>query len=220
MGHLRLAHQTEHIFRKFSGAGILQTIFNTYLDYGKVRFAWGEAGEQPGVYSIYSGYVSEKIGYLQNKVSLGKSGVYHDVLGYVSDSRLGNAAIRPEIRSEYEYGIDMEIIGGRLGLSTTMYNATSRDVIFNLDVAPSTGSEVFTANGATIENKGMELTFQAYQSRKNFTWSTHSLFKNDNMLLEMAGVSANDAKSLDAYSVELPVDQPQNSLSQTRKNAW
>ena len=100
----------EHIFRKFSGAWDFTKQFSIpYLDYGKVRFAWGEAGEQPGVYSIYSGYVSENIGYLQNKVSLGKSGVYHDVLGYVSDSRLGNAAIRPEIRSEYEYGLDMEL---------------------------------------------------------------------------------------------------------------
>ena len=72
----------------------------------------------------------------------------------------------------------MEIIGGRLGLSTTMYNATSRDVIFNLDVAPSTGSEVFTANGATIENKGMELTLSGIPvQRKNFTWSTRILFQ-------------------------------------------
>ena len=221
----------EHIFRKFSGAWDFTKQFSIpYLDYGKVRFAWGEAGEQPGVYSIYSGYVSENIGYLQNKVSLGKSGVYHDVLGYVSDSRLGNAAIRPEIRSEYEYGLDMEIIGGRLGLSTTMYNATSRDVIFNLDVAPSTGSEVFTANGATIENKGMELTLSGIPvQRKDFTWSTRILFsKNDNMLLEMAGVSANDAKSLDPYSLELPVDQlskftftaPGRTLGEFKGYSW
>ena len=147
----------------------MQFWFCFFLDFGKIRFAYGEAGEQPAVYGIYSGYVSENIGYFQNKVSLSKSGVYNDVLGYVSDSRLGNAAIRPEIRSEYEYGIDLETLSGRLGVNTTIYNAISRDVIFNLNVAPSTGSEIFTANGAIIENKGLELTFSGIPiQRKDF----------------------------------------------------
>ena len=200
----------EHLFKKISGAwDFTKRLELPYLDFGKIRFAYGEAGEQPAVYSIYSGYVSENIGYFQNKVNLGKSGVYHDVLGYVSDSRLGNTAIRPEIRSEYEYGIDLETLNGRLGVNTTIYNAISRDVIFNLNVAPSTGSEVFTANGAIIENKGLELTFSGIPiQRKDFSWSTRILYsKNNNKLLEMAGVTADDALKIDPYSLALPVDQ-------------
>ena len=76
----------------------------------------------------------------------------------MSDSRLGNKAIRPERRTENEFGIDLELLGGKAGLNLTTYKATSRDVIFTMDVAPSTGSDTYTANGAVIENKGLEMT--------------------------------------------------------------
>ena len=221
----------EHLFKKFSGAWDFSKKINIpHLNFGKVRFAYGEAGEQPSVYSIYSGYVSENIGYLQNKVSLGKSGLYNNVLGYVSDSRLGNSAIRPEVRSEYEYGIDAEFFSGRVGVNATTYNATSRDVIFNVDVAPSTGSETFTANGAIIQNKGFELSLSgALIKKKPLSWNTRILYaKNQNKLLEMAGVSAKQAGSIGPYSTSLPTDQlskftftaPGRTLGEFKGYSW
>ena len=76
----------------------------------------------------------------------------------MSDSRLGNQAIRPERRTENEVGIDLEFLDNRFGLNLTNYKAISKDVIFTMDVAPSTGSDTYTANGAIIENKGLEFT--------------------------------------------------------------
>ena len=200
----------QHFFKKFSGAWDFTKRFSLpYFDFGKLRFAYGEAGEQPGVYSIYSGYVSENIGYFQNKVNLGRSGIYNNELGYVSDSRLGNSAIRPEIRAEYEYGLDIELLNGRVGLNATRYNARSRDVIFNMNVAPSTGSDTYTANGAVIENKGLEWILSGtVLERKNLVWSTRVLFsKNQSTLLEMGGVTAAEAARMDPHSSEVPIDQ-------------
>ena len=128
-----------------------------FVNYGKIRAAYGEAGEQPEVYSIYTGYLSDNIGYFENKVSLGKAGVYNGVLGYVSDSRLGNLAIRPERRTE-RTRLRSGVSQNRFGINLTNYKATSRDVIFTMDVAPSTGSDTYTANGAIIENKGLEFS--------------------------------------------------------------
>ncbi|GIR93896.1 hypothetical protein CM15mP94_3110 [bacterium] len=44
------------------------------------------------------------------------------------------------------------------GYKTTIYNAINNDVIYNVDVTPSTGADEMTANGASIGNKGIEFT--------------------------------------------------------------
>ena len=218
-----------HSFKKLSGAWDFTKRFSVPLiSFGKLRAAYGEAGEQPEVYSIYSGYVSDNIGYFGNKVSLGQSGAYNGSLGYVSDSRLGNKAIRPERRIENEYGLDLELLKGRAGINLTTYKATSRDVIFTMDVAPSTGSDTYTANGAIIENKGLELTLNLNPiKKKNLNWSTRFLFsKNENLLLEMNGVTQESAALLN--DSDIPIDQlskftftsPGHQIGEFRGYSW
>ena len=198
----------QHLFRKFSGAWDFTKRYTIpFVNYGKIRAAYGEAGEQPEVYSIYTGYLSDNIGYFENKVSLGKAGVYNGVLGYVSDSRLGNLAIRPERRTENEIGLDLEFFENRFGINLTNYKATSRDVIFTMDVAPSTGSDTYTANGAIIENKGLEFSLNGIIiDKKGFRWSSRFLYAhNENMLAEMNGVTKESSKYLDPSNI--PIDQ-------------
>lgn len=196
----------EHIFRKLSGAwNFTENVTIPYVTFGKLRAAWGEAGEQPDVYDIYSGYVSDNIGVLSNKTSLGSSGSYSGVLGYVSDSRLGNQAIRPERRSEKELGLDLAILENRMGLNLTAYKAISNDVIFTMDVAPSTGSDILTANGAIIENMGLEFSLNVNLiQRKNLNWSARFLYShNDNLLVEMNGIDSHAAAQLDPSNVPM-----------------
>ncbi len=218
-----------HSFKKISGAWDFTKQFSVpFVSFGKLRAAYGEAGEQPEVYSIYSGYVSDNIGYFGNKVSLGQSGVYNGSLGYVSDSRLGNKAIRPERRTENEYGLDLELLKGRAGINLTAYKAISRDVIFTMDVAPSTGSDTYTANGAIIENKGLELTLNLNPiKKKKLNWSTRFLFsKNENLLLEMNGVTQESAEFLNESAI--PIDQlskftftsPGHQIGEFRGYSW
>ena len=219
----------KHLFKKFSGAWDFTKRFTIpFVNYGKIRAAYGEAGEQPEVYSIYSGYVSDNIGYFENKVSLGKAGVYGGVLGYVSDSRLGNQAIRPERRTENELGIDLELLSGRVGLNLTKYKAISDDVIFTMDVAPSTGSDTYTANGAVIENKGTELSINGIIiDKKGFKWSSRFIYaSNDNILVEMNGITKEAAQFLDPSNI--PIDQlskftfvaPGHPIGEFRGYSW
>jgi len=219
----------EHFFKKVSGAWTFSENFTLpYINFGKLRLAYGEAGEQPDVYSIYSGYTSSNIGYFDGKVSLGSGGQYNNVLGYISDARLGNLAIRPERRSENELGLDLEFYDNRFGLSVTGYKAISDDVIFTMDVAPSTGSDIYTANGAVIENKGIELSLNGNMlEKKNLVWSSRFLFaKNDNMLKEMNGITGESALLLDPSNV--PMDQlskftftaPGHPIGEFRGYSW
>ncbi|MBT3230029.1 MAG: SusC/RagA family TonB-linked outer membrane protein [Candidatus Marinimicrobia bacterium] len=218
----------EHFFKKLSGAWSFTENFTLpYLNFGKLRLAYGEAGEQPGVYNIFSGY-DNKFGYFDGKVNLGSGGSYANALGWVSDSDLGNLAIRPERRSENEYGLDLEFFNSRFGLSATHYKAISNDVIFNMDVAPSTGSNSLTANGAVIENKGFELSVNGnLMERKNFVWSSRFLYaSNDNLLKEMNGITGESAALQDPSN--LMMDQlskftftaPGHSIGEFRGYSW
>ena len=76
-----------------------------------------------------------------------------------------------------------------------------------MDVAPSTGSDTYTANGAIIENKGLEFTLSGtIVDKKGFKWSSRFLYAhNDNILVEMNGITKESAKFLDPSNI--PIDQ-------------
>ena len=56
--------------------------------------AYGQAGEEPNVYAIYSGYTSPSLFSVGGKASLGLN--YRGVTGYRSDDQVSNFRIRPE----------------------------------------------------------------------------------------------------------------------------
>ena len=85
-----------------------------------------------------------------------------------------------------------------MGFSTTFYNAINNDVIYNIDVTPSTGADEMTANGAAISNRGVETTidYRAIDKEK-IKWDSKFIFaSNKNTVLEMNGITGSMAKSM------------------------
>tara|TARA_B100001989_G_scaffold96589_1_gene67343 strand:- start:1208 stop:4621 length:3414 start_codon:yes stop_codon:yes gene_type:complete len=186
-----------HNFLKFSAAWEFSKLYSSrFMNFGKLRFAYGQAGDEPNVYTIFSGYRSPSLFSAGEKVNLGLT--YNGVTGYRSDDEVSNFRIRPERRHEYEMGADISLFDGSMGISTTIYNAINNDVIYNIDVIPSTGADEMTANGASIGNKGIELTidYRAIDTEK-IKWDSKFIFaSNKNTVLEMNGVTGSMAKSM------------------------
>ncbi len=159
-----------------------------YTNFGKVRFAYGVSGVQPAVYTtisafqatpeIFGIYTSAK---LESKYR-GKSGFRHS-------TNLGNDYIEPERTREFEYGLDMSFFNSRAGIELTYYDQKSTNVIFDLDVAPSTGANSITANAATITNKGLELSLNLTPVKKSkVSWDVSVIFaRNRNKVVDMSG---------------------------------
>lgn len=187
-----------HNFFKFSAAWEFSKLFAPdIVNFGKLRFAYGQAGDEPNVYTIFSGYRSPSLFSVGEKVNLGLT--YNGVTGYRSDDQVSNFRIRPERRHEYEMGADISLFNGSMGISTTIYNAINNDVIYNIDVVPSTGADEMTANGASIGNKGIELTID-YRAidREKLKWNSKLIFaSNKNTILEMNGITGDMAKLMD-----------------------
>jgi TonB-linked SusC/RagA family outer membrane protein len=159
-----------------------------FVNFGKVRLAYGVAGVQPGVYTTISAYKAENE-YIGNYTNSILESIYAGKVGFRHSTTLGNDEIKPERQREIEVGLDMSFLNSRLGFELTYYDQKNTDVIFNLDVAPSTGSFSQTANAATITNKGIELSVSAKPIEKqNFSWDLGLIWaKNKNECADLAG---------------------------------
>ena len=187
-----------HNFFKFSTAWEFSKLYSpNFIDFGKLRLAYGQAGEEPRVYAIFSGYTSPSLFSVGEKASLGLN--YNGVTGYRSDDEVSNFRIRPERRNEYEAGTDLSLLNGKMGISTTIYNAISTDIIYDIDVIPSTGADEMTANGASIQNKGLEFTidYRLFDAKRIKVDTKFIYASNKNTVLEMNGVDGNMAKTMD-----------------------
>ncbi|MFQ5603341.1 MAG: SusC/RagA family TonB-linked outer membrane protein [bacterium] len=181
--------QKRHWYPKFSAAWEFTKLTQVpYVDFGKLRFAYGEAGVQPGVYTTVSGFSLAGKGFsLYTSTELNPT--YRGQSGFYASSTLGNDNVKPERTQEIEVGTNLAFWNSRIGLDVTYYRAKSTDVLFDLNVVPSTGSFSQTRNAATIENKGWEVSLDLVPIRmRNFSWDLGLIYsRNKNMVTNMSG---------------------------------
>ncbi|HVZ77345.1 MAG TPA: SusC/RagA family TonB-linked outer membrane protein [Gemmatimonadaceae bacterium] len=130
----------------------------------KLRVAYGKAGNQPPY---------------GNKFTTLPTGFYDGQIGAQPSSTAGNPAIKPETSTETEGGADIQMLGGRLALSATVFNKQVNDLILSASVAPSTGYTTKIINGGGLRNTGTEYSLDMTPvQRKNITWISRTTFAN------------------------------------------
>ncbi len=134
------------------------------ISFGKVRLAYGQVANVPLAHREQTVFEVGTFSTFSDAIALEDFGG-----GFQLDERLGNANLKPEIKTEYEVGLDLRFLKNRLALSTTYYTNKTEDVLLDLALVPSLGFDEIYANGATIENKGFELELK-YDFLKNQDW--------------------------------------------------
>ena len=128
-----------------------------WLTNGRLRAAYGETGREPPVYATISALSSTSLfgSGFQDFIGPKQGGVG----GLVTGTNVGNADLQPERNRESELGFDLGGLNSRVDLSFTYYNKRATDVILPAPVnAASTGATSGLVNGATVTNKGLELS--------------------------------------------------------------
>jgi TonB-linked SusC/RagA family outer membrane protein len=128
-----------------------------WLSSGRLRAAYGETGREPPVYATISALSSTSTfgSGLGDAIGSKQSGQG----GLVTGGNLGNSNLKPERNREAEVGTDLGLFGQRSDLSVTYYNKRSSDVILPVPVnAAANGAATALVNGATVTNKGVELS--------------------------------------------------------------
>jgi TonB-linked SusC/RagA family outer membrane protein len=144
------------------------------ISFGKVRFAYGEAGVAPPVFSNVSGFQKTDIddSWLQNNFLssfyLGQEGVTSELSG-------GNPFIDPEKTREYEAGLDLAFLNSRISAGVTYFDQKTTDAILFLPVPESSGFNTQPFNGASWNAKGWEVTLDLIPFQSNdFTWELNT----------------------------------------------
>src|SRR5690606_20488118 len=92
----------------------------------------------------------------------------------------GNNDLKPEKTTTTEAGVDLTLFNNRVQFSTGFYKSSTKDALFYVPPAPSTGYSVSQLyNIGEIENYGLELstTFVPIQT-KNLSLSINASFKD------------------------------------------
>lgn len=140
------------------------------LSLGKLRAAYGETGREPPVYGTITAYsVSTTPGSgFGDFISTSQGGQG----GVVRALTQGNENLKPERNKEIEVGADFGFFDQRADLGVTWFNRRSEDVILYVPTnAAQTGYQRQLQNGATIRNRGVEVTLNARPyTTDRFAW--------------------------------------------------
>ncbi len=101
---------------------------------------------------------------------------------------LYNADFKPEISTNWEFGVDYRMFHNRLGLDVTYYYNRTKNQILNAPFDPTTGYTRGTINSGCVRNQGWEVVLSAtpvktrdWEWAATLTWST-----NDNKILSLS----------------------------------
>ena len=177
-----------------------------FLTFGKLRLAYTKIGNDADPYLLQT----------VNTINGGGSGrefPFNGVSGTEIGDNLGNESLRPEFTTEYEAGLELTLLKGRIGVDVTYYSKSTKDQIFSVNIPAATGYATKTLNAGEISNKGWEigLDLNPFKNPEGFSWNIYTVFSKNISKVEklIDGLDQiNPGNRVDAYGNILRVGEP------------
>lgn len=158
------------------------------IDFLKLRASYA-TGSGPGVAA--SPY--------QLNLTYGIFGQGHlgQALGGITNGSIPNANLIPLLTKELEFGLDMRLFTGRLGIDLTYYDRTTENDIISAAVSSTSGFGSKIVNLGEMSNKGIELLLTGTPIKtQDFTWDINLNYAyNDNVVVSLLDPD-NDEESI------------------------
>ncbi len=102
-----------------------------------------------------------------------------------------------ETSTEYNAGLDWSILSGRFSGSVDVYQKTSKDLLFPVQLPLESGGGKLTTNIGEVRNRGVEASITAVViDNKNWTWSnTFTFSHNNNEIQDINGTGTDEPAS-------------------------
>jgi TonB-linked SusC/RagA family outer membrane protein len=133
------------------GSASLGFIFSELLkvqgiDFGKLRVSYSSVGnDNIGAYSLTTPYKTAT------------NFPFNGQNGFLVSTTLGNPNLINEKTNEFETGLEMKVLGGRIGFEVSYFQRKHLDLLTaNVPIAPSSGYSTTTLNAGDMTNKGIE----------------------------------------------------------------
>ncbi|MGI4899667.1 MAG: SusC/RagA family TonB-linked outer membrane protein [Janthinobacterium lividum] len=158
------------------------------INFLKFRFSYGKSGNAALFGTYFYPYVTQS--------SVATS--YYDFNGSTANGStivsLANKDLTWEKTSEYNAGMEINILKNRIGFTFDYYNKTARGTLLPQQIPAANGFTTVVANIGSIRNSGIEVGLNTtnYKSGK-FSWTTNINYsKNKNQIIDLFGNGAND----------------------------
>jgi TonB-linked SusC/RagA family outer membrane protein len=162
-------------YASFTGSFIFSELTNLpWLNYGKIRGGWAQAGNATTPYRLSFDGVSDT--------------PFNGDIRYSQPNTASNPNLKPELKTTKEVGLELSLFNRRVGLDLTYYDVVTTDLITPVQVDASVGFTSALMNAGKLQNKGFEATVTINPVRTtDFRWDlTWNFAKNDNRLIELA----------------------------------
>lgn len=162
----------------------------TFINDAKLRVSYGQSGNNRiAAYGYTTGYSPpSNAGYGLN-----------DVLNYTLTlpSRLGNPFIQWESLTSENVGLDLGLFKNRLTLTVDIYSNTTRNLLIENKIPPTSGYTTQYQNVGTTSNKGIEIQLGGTVMRKrDFNWNANfNIAFNKNRIVSLGSQSQFTANS-------------------------
>ncbi len=114
-----------------------------------------------------------------------------DIVTNSIPARSGNPNLKPERLNELEFGIESRFFRNRINLNASYYNRTTKDLIIDRPLDPSTGSAIRSENIGEIKSDGFEVDLGVdilkSGDSKGFSWNTNVNFTASETTVEDLG---------------------------------
>ncbi|MBS1511827.1 MAG: TonB-dependent receptor [Bacteroidetes bacterium] len=151
-----------------------------FISSAKVRLSYGASGNNRiSAYGYTTGYAPpSNAGYGLN-----------DALAYTLTlpTNLGNPEIKWESLTSKNLGLDLSFFNNRLNLTADFYSNTTKNLLLQNKIPPTSGYTTQFQNVGTVRNNGLELQLGAVvMQKKDFTWNaSFNIAFNKNKIISL-----------------------------------
>lgn len=147
----------------------------SWISFGKLRASYGEGSNGTGPY--------------QNALTYGLQGytISNQPVGYVSNTTIPNAFLKPVKIQEDELGVNMDFFNNRFGFDVAVYSKKTTDDILPVTITPTAGYSGVYENIGVLRNRGIEVLLNVTPiSTRHFSWDLSWNFAyNSNKVMDL-----------------------------------
>ena len=169
------------------------------IQYGKLRGSYAQVSGGADPYGLDLSYGLDDRNYNDQ------------VLQSITTTTIPNKHLRPLISTEYEAGLEMQLLNGLLYFDVAYYNKKVKDDIVSVNVPNSSGYNKALLNTGNVNNSGVELMAEVKPLRNKLKWTSRIVFsKNYNKVISLGNIESIQigAAKNDVVTVNIEKGQP------------
>jgi len=141
--------------------------------FGKIRGSYAEVGAAGTYYPLTYPKGTSTSGFLSYGIEFPLGGI----VGYQPNATLYDPNLTPQNTKSWEIGLEYKIFNNRIGIDYTYASQTTKDQIFSVPLAGSTGYSYFVTNAGEMSSKSHEFTLYLIPIKtNNFEWDFNTNF--------------------------------------------